>query len=125
VNEFILIFAITTVVLCILSAALYFGRPPVYQVSREEALQLLEELVTGELTELKWLVFIGHAISADPDLNEIRLQCQQLELAAEQGNKMAFSAGAKRYNSAGIEQIKLLIVKLEKLIAITPVYREF
>ena len=124
-NEFILIFAITTVVLCILSAALYFGRPPVYQVSRAEALQLLEDLVTGELTELKWLVFIGHAISADPDLNEIRLQCQQLELAAEQGQQMAFSVGAKRYDGAGIDQIKLLIVKLEKLIAITPVYREF
>ena len=124
-KEFMLIFAITTVVLCTLSAALYFGRPPVYQVSREEALALLQDLVSGELTELKWLVFIGHAISADPDLNEIRLQCQQLELAAEQGQQIGFSVGASRYDRAGIEQVKLLINKVEKLIAITPVYREF
>ncbi len=123
--EFLLLFSITLIILCILAAAMYFGRPPVYQISREQVLEILQNLLAGELVELKWLVFIGHVIHSDPELNEIRLQCQQIEEAAEQGEQLGFSGSAQRYNRAGQEQIKLVLANLEKLIAQTPVYQEF
>jgi len=125
VSEFLLIFAITCTILCALAAAMYFGRPPVYSVSRLQALAILSDLLAGRLTELKWLVFIGHAIPGDPELNNLRLECNQLELLAEAGDQIGFSASAKRYNQAGLAQIRLIQTKLEKLIADTPVYKEF
>ncbi len=123
--EFLLIFAITMIILGILALALYFGRPPVYQVSREQALQLLQELLAGEVKELKWLVFIGHAIHSDPELNEIRLQCNQIEEAAERGSKISFSPGSKRFDKAGQAQIELVLDNLQKLIAGTSIIKEF
>lgn len=124
-SEFLLVFAITSVILCAMAAAMYFGRPPVYSVSRLQALAMLNALLAGQLTELKWLVFIGHAIPGDPDLNEIRLECNQLELLAEIGDQVGYSASAKRYNEVGLAQLRLITAKLEKLIAQTPVYKEF
>lgn len=120
-----MVFVVTAVVLCSLAVALYFGRPPIYQISREEALILLHSLVAGELTEVKWLVFIGHAITMDPELNELRLRCSAIEEAAEEGVQVTFVANLKRYDKAGIEQIQLVIEALEKLIADTPVSKEF
>jgi len=124
-SEFLLVFAITSVILCALAAAMYFGRPPVYTVSRLQALAILNELLAGQLTELKWLIFIGHAIPGDPELNEIRLECNQLESLAEQGDQVGYSASAKRYNQVGLDQLRLISAKLEKMIAQTPVYKEF
>ncbi|NQZ30736.1 MAG: hypothetical protein HRU06_05650 [Oceanospirillaceae bacterium] len=123
--EFLVIFGVTCVVLCLLALAMYFGRPPVYRISRLEALALLNDLMAGRLTELKWLVFIGHAIPSDPELDEIRSQCNQIELAAEQGQKVAFSISAKRYDEAGQIQLRYVVLKLEKLIGEAPTYREF
>ena len=77
------------------------------------------------LSDLAITTIIGHAITTDPELNEIRLQCNQIELAAEQGKSIAYSANSKRYDNAGLEQIQLVIVNLEKLIAETPVTKEF
>jgi hypothetical protein len=125
VIEFIVIFVVTTLVLCSLAAALHFGRPPIYQISREEALALMKDLTQGQLTEIKWLVYIGHVITMDPELNLIRLRCNDIELAAEQGQKVAFTAGPQRYDEAGIEQVEMVIVALEKLIADTPISKEF
>ncbi|NRA21362.1 MAG: hypothetical protein HRU05_12860 [Oceanospirillaceae bacterium] len=124
-SEFLLIFSITCILLCTLALAMYFGRPPVYRVSRLEALALLNDLVAGRLTELKWLIFIGHAIPTDPELNDIRLACNQIELAAEVGNQVGYSISAKRYDEVGLIKIAEVIATLEKLIAQTPVYREF
>ncbi|MEH6444827.1 MAG: hypothetical protein V7784_13100 [Oceanospirillaceae bacterium] len=124
-SEFLIVFAITLLILGGLAVALFFGRAPVYQISREEALSLLNELVNGTLTELKWLVFIGHAIPMDPQLNDLRLECSAIELAAEQGDKVNFVANLKRYNGVGIEHIRSVITDLEKLIADAPVYKSF
>ena len=124
-SEFLLIFSINCILLCTLALAMYFGRPPVYRVSRLEALALLNDLVAGRLTELKWLIFIGHAIPTDPELNDIRLACNQIELAAEVGNQVGYSISAKRYDEVGLIKIAEVIATLEKLIAQTPVYREF
>ena len=123
--EFVVIFMVTSLILLSLACALYFGRPPIYLVTREQALGMLEGLLEGTLPEMKWLVFIGHAITTDPELNEIRLQCNQIELAAEQGKSIAYSANSKRYDNAGLEQIQLVITNLENLIAETPVTKEF
>jgi hypothetical protein len=124
-GEFFIIFAVTCLILCSLVAAMIFGRPPVYQVSREEALNIMGELLVGNVKEVNWLIFIGHAIPIDPQLNEIRLQCNDVELAAEQGRTIRFSANSKRYDQAGLDQIKRIISELEMLIAQTPVVKEF
>lgn len=123
--EFLIVFIVTAIILCGLAVALHFGRPPVYQISREDALALMKALVAGELTEIKWLVFIGHAIPMDPELNEIRLRCSAIELAAEQSQGITFVANPKRYDKAGIEQVELVIAALEKLIIDTPISKEF
>ncbi len=123
--EFFVIFLVTTLVLCSLAAALHFGRPPIYQISREDALALMKDLTQGQLTEMKWLVYIGHAITMDPELNEIRLRCNEIELAAEQGREVTFIASPKRYDKAGIAQIEVVISALEKLIIDTPISKEF
>lgn len=123
--EFVVMFAVTCLILCALACALYFGRAPVYQISREEALLLLQDLSAGNLAEMKWLVFIGHAIPMDPELNLIRLQCSEIESAAEKGLEIGYAASPKRYDKAGLAQIDLVIANLQKLIADTPIVKEF
>ncbi len=123
--EFVVVFIVTAIVLCGLAVALYFGRPPIYQISREDALSLMKDLVKGQLTEIKWLVYIGHAITMDPELNEIRLLCNEIELAAEQGKQITFVTGPQRYDKVGIEQLEIVITRLEKLITDTPISKEF
>jgi hypothetical protein len=123
--EFGVMFAVTCLILCGLACALYFGRAPVYQISREEALDIMQSLINGSLAEMKWLVFIGHAIPMDPDLNIIRLQCNEIESAAEKGLEIGYAASPKRYNKEGLEQIELVINNLQKLIADTPIVKEF
>lgn len=124
-TEFLVVFLITAVLLSVIACVLHFCRPPVYQVSREDALEMIRLLLKGELSELKWLIFIGHNIALDPELNEIRLLCAQIELEAEKGERIKFSSSLKRYDEEGLQQIQTVRVKLEKLIETSPVYREF
>lgn len=124
-GEFLVIFAVTCLILGLLIAAMYFGRPPIYQVTREEALKLLNQLLLGTLKEVKWLIFIGHPILADPQLNDLRLQCAAIEQAAENGDMISFTVGAKRYDKVGLKQIESVLDELEMLMLKTPVFKEF
>lgn len=122
--EFLVIFIVTAGVLIFAALMMIIGRPPVYHVTREEAQEILQRQIKGELEEMKWLVFIGHSIPMDPELNELRLICAQIELDAEHG-VLKYAASTKRYDSEGIAKVEQVYQQLQQLIANTPITKEF
>lgn len=129
--EFIIAFVVTLVLLVGVSLALFLGKPPVYRPSREEIVELLDKQLQGRLDDTAWHMFINAPITHDPNLNDIRLLCYELEQEAEiAGRKMddsqvRFSAGEFHYNPAGMERLEKVLAALHKVIETTPVQREF
>jgi hypothetical protein len=123
--EFLIVFVVSLLLLLLLTVALLFGRSPVYRPSREDAYQMLTTLCEGILDNGQWGLFIGLPIRHDPELEEIRLQCYELELQAEENKDVLFGSGAYRYNAVGMARLELIRLKLKSLIDNTPTYRSF
>lgn len=96
-----------------------------YRPSREEAYQMLTTVCEGGLDNGQWGLFIGLPIRHDPELEDIRQECYELELQAEENKEILFGSGAYRYNSVGMERLELIRLKLKSLIDKTPTYRSF
>lgn len=123
--EFVATFLVCLFILLLLVVALVFGRPPVYRPSREYVLNMIEGMISGEQDQDAWTLFVGLPIIHDPELEEIRLSCYELELDAESGGAVSFGSARYRYNDQGMDRLKLLRGELEQLILKTPVFKSF
>lgn len=122
---FLAAFAITLVFLCLMAAALHFGRAPTYRPSRAEILALLQGVLDGSTTRQRWDLYVGMPMQHDPDLEAIRQRCLVLQEGDE--NEPAAGEGIDDYlfDRAGRERLRSIVDDLTDLIARDPVYREF
>jgi hypothetical protein len=122
---FLAAFAVTLVILCLMAAALYFGRAPTYRPSRAEVLALLQGVLDGTTTRQQWDLYVGMPLRHDPELEEIRLRC----LVLQEGNDREPAAGEgideHLFDRAGRARLGVIVDDLKRLIAKDPVYREF
>lgn len=69
------------------SFLLFFGlfslllrvKTPYYRISKTQLITLLEQSVTGQLLAADWALFISIPIRHDPDLEDIRLACVEVD----------------------------------------------
>lgn len=123
--EFIAAFAVTLLVLCLMAAALHFGRSPTYRPSRQDIQRLLLGVLEGSTTREQWDLFVGLPIHHDPELEAIRHRC----VALQEGDDDLPAAGegldGYLFDRAGRERLAAIIADLKQLIAREPVYRKF
>lgn len=123
--DFVIVFVVCILIFTLLTVTLLFGRAPVYRPSRREILDLFNELEKGSLSVDQWSLFIGLPIQHDPELEEIRRLCYQLELDAEDASNSISFGAIYRYNPEGMQKIAKLKSQLIDLINKEPTYRSF
>lgn len=123
--DFLVVFLVCLAVLLLLTVTLLFGRQPSYRPSRHQALEMASLLCEGRLPPEKWSLFIGIPVVHDPELELIRRDCYELEVAAEHGDGCRMGAGRLRYDEAGMLRLQCLRKRLEQLVQSTPVSRWF
>lgn len=123
--DFVIVFVVCILIFTLLTVALLFGRAPVYRPSKQDVLKLFTELEKGHLSADKWSLFIGIPIQHDPELEEIRQLCYQLELEAEDVSNTVSFGVIYRYNPEGMHRVSDIKLQLSELIAKEPVIRSF
>lgn len=122
--QFLVIFAVTLVVLLLLIVALLFGRPPTYRPSRQSVLDLLKGIADGTTEQHAWTIFLGSPIYHDEALESIRRECYEFdEGLLEQQPKPGLKG--RVYDADGRAFINTLAEKLTDIIKHTPVTRDF
>ncbi|MFI2813243.1 MULTISPECIES: hypothetical protein [Microbulbifer] len=59
--------------------ALMHMRTPRFRMEREQFVQGLEDVITGQADDNEWRVLTGYPMRHDPELEEVRLQCLEIE----------------------------------------------
>lgn len=123
--EFLLVFAITFIVLIGAALAFTLGRPPAYRPTRSQIMQLLVDVQEKKASVERWELFLSLPISHDPDLEKIRAMC--VVVAFGDGADSAAQAGVNGalYDKEGMQRIRAIAVKLHKLIQAEPVSKWF
>ncbi len=76
----LLLSIVFSVVICLaVLAVLMWVRTPLYRVSTEQVIRVLELMLLGQATENDWRIFLGYPIRQEPFLDDIRHQCQLLD----------------------------------------------
>jgi hypothetical protein len=122
---FLAAFCVTLVLLCLMAAALYFGRAPTYRPSRAEVLTLLQGVLDGTTTRQRWDLFVGMPLRHDPELEEIRLRCLVLQEGDDDTPAAGEGVDEHLFDRAGRSRLRVIVDDLQQLIARDPVYREF
>lgn len=108
--EFLLVFAVTFLVILGVTMALVFGKAPVYRPTKEEIQVLLTSLLDGTLAEQEWQFFLDMPIRHDAELETIRERCLQLQetQALRPKNQKA------RLQEGGLIRIRYILNQLEE-----------
>ena len=122
---FLAAFAVTLVILCLMAAALYFGRAPTYRPSRTEVLALLQGILDGTTTRQQWDLYVGMPLRHDPELEEIRLRCLVLQEGDDREPAAGEGIDEHLFDRAWRVRLGVIVDDLQRLIAKDPVYREF
>lgn len=123
--EFLLIFAVTLVVLILIVVAMVFGKPLGYRPSRQSVLELLRGIDAGTTRQEAWDMFLGHPVSHDPELEAIRRELVMLHEGMDGQGPAPSGIGDYIYDRATRARVAGITAKLEKLIADEPSIREF
>ncbi|MEH6577309.1 MAG: hypothetical protein V7731_09575 [Amphritea sp.] len=122
--EFVVVFAVSLVVLLVLVAVLFFSRVPSYRPSRYAVLNLLKGVATRSTSSNAWALFVGTPIFHDSELEAIRSLCFEFDEGVSDFGIPKAGVHGYLYNQQGRDYIALLADKLEKIIATAPVTLE-
>lgn len=123
--EFVAAFLVTLLILCLMAAALHFGRSPTYRPSRAEVLALLQGILQGATTREQWDLFVGLPIHHDPELEAIRRRCLVLQEGDDDEPPAGEGLDGYLFDRAGRARLTLIIGELQRLIDKEPAYRQF
>ncbi|WP_417583529.1 hypothetical protein [Nitrincola sp.] len=123
--EFLIVFVVSAFFLALIGVAMAFGKSPSYRPDRHYVLKLIKGVEDRTTTEQAWDMLIGYPISHDPELEAIRRQLVELH----EGNldRPAARQGINGYiyDRESRQRLQSVVIQLEKLIAESPVTREF
>lgn len=108
--EFAVVFVVTFLVLGGVAAAMAFGKTPVYQPSIDDVQAILTRLLEGELNEHEWQFFCDMPIRLNPELEEVRLQCWEIQ----QQHPLRARADKARLKEEGLIKARHILAKLEQ-----------
>lgn len=108
--EFLVVFVVTFAVIAGVTAALVFGKTPVYRPTVDDVQSLLTRLLEQQLPEGEWSFFVQMPIVSDEALEKVRKACQEIDEAYALRPK----AGMARLKEEGLIKIRYWLNKLEQ-----------
>ncbi len=123
--EFIVVFLVCLLVLFILVAGIFFGRPPVYQPEREYVLALLLGIENRSTVESAWNLFIHTPITHDPELESFRLRCYQFDQGEVKQVTARPGINGYLYDTKGRYYIQVIAKELDSFIRNAPLSVDF
>ena len=123
--EFLLVFALSFLILLGVALALTLGRPPSYRPSRSEILALLVSVMEKRASIAEWEMFLSLPINHDPALENIRQQC--LLLIEGNGDQPPAGEGLDGaiLDKGGMERLRAIAAGLHRLLESEPGSRLF
>ncbi|MEJ2042420.1 MAG: hypothetical protein P8X74_07355 [Reinekea sp.] len=107
--EFLLIFIVTLIFILFVTAALIFGRAPVYRPDSDHIQSILTRMLEGVLPEAEWDFFIEMPIRHDAKLDYLRTVC----LETYEQHAIRTRDGCVRMREEGLIRIRYLLNRLE------------
>ncbi|TPE50887.1 hypothetical protein FJM67_10020 [Maribrevibacterium harenarium] len=109
--EFIISLAL---LFCLLVGLLLFfalkkRRLPYYQVSQQDCVRILEQALSGELSEYDWQVFIGFTVTYDEDIEALRLTCAQIDEDCTKNARLVQGKLCVCFTKEGMLQLESLL----------------
>lgn len=123
--EFLIVFSVSLVILLFLAVALFFGKPPTYRPQRTDILSLLDEVISEKPVHDAWQLFLSLPINHDPDLEEVRQACLLVDEGADGVSGATEGISGGLYGKDGLEQIRAVRERLNRLIEDEPVSKWF
>ena len=104
---FVALVAITFASLVVIFFLLALLRRPIYRITSDNVIRLIEETLDGSATEQDWDVFLEVPIRYDDDLERIRCQAADIFLSYSTGVKLGFLLSEDGLTQLGIVQRNL------------------
>ena len=104
---FVALVAITFASLVVIFFLLALLRRPIYRITSDNVIRLIEETLDGSATEQDWDVFLEVPIRYDDDLERIRCQPADIFLSYSTGVKRGFLLSEDGLTQLGIVQRNL------------------
>jgi hypothetical protein len=99
---------------CLLVGLLLFfalkkRRLPYYQVSQQDCVRILEQALSGGLSEYDWQVFVGFSVTYDEDIEALRLTCAQIDEDYTKDARLVQGKLCVRFTKEGMLQLESLL----------------
>ncbi len=108
--DFLVVFVVTFLVIIGVTAALVFGRTPVYRPDLDSVQGTLTSMLDGQLPQAEWDFFLNMPIQHDADLEHIRLKCFE----ANEMHGLQAKQGLARLKEPGLIRVRFLLNQLEQ-----------
>jgi len=97
--------------LLVFAALLFFllRGPPIYRLERDNVIQLLELVVSGQASVNDWEVFVSYPIRHDLRLADIQERCMAVAESHYLGR------GGRLFTAEGIEQLDKILAELKQV----------
>ncbi len=107
--EFLLSLGVTLLAAALLFWGLVRLRNPIFRRDLDSSISLVEQVLTGQANEHEWDAFVEMPIRHDPELNELRLRCREInEIEGMQGKEFLLSM-------QGLAQVESVLQALYQL----------
>jgi hypothetical protein len=107
--DFLIVFAVTFLVIAGVAIAMLVGRKPVYQPDQSHVESILSRLLDGQLADHEWQFFINMPIYNSETLENVRLKC--FDVAENQSLRVRDNI--VRIKEPGLIRLKHLLSQLE------------
>ncbi|MBZ9538625.1 hypothetical protein KGQ90_06720 [Modicisalibacter tunisiensis] len=120
---YLLIFAVTLVVVGGSIAMLMLARTPRYRTEPQHLLRLFERVLNGQASESEWHTVVGYPIRHDAYLEGVRRSAQRI--MEEHGRSLRSQQGGSLLSRTGREELTALHDHLAARLALEEGRREF
>lgn len=105
-----LVFVGTLIIFLIVVFTLLWVKTPHYQMSRQDVIHLIQQMLVGQASENDWAIFLSSSFRHDPELEPIRQECLLLDEKESRLSKHEFLL-----TEDGLAKLRQLLFRIESL----------
>lgn len=105
------VFVGTLLIFLLVIAVLMWVKTPHYLMSKQDVIQLFQQVLVGQASENDWAIFLSSSFRHFPDLERVRLECLDLD------DKEYLPSSPKGYllTENGLARLRQLLFRVECL----------
>ena len=102
---------LTILIFIVILVVLMWVRTPRYRIQRHNVIALLELVLNGQASENDWRVFAAVPLRHNPELDEIRERCMDIE----EREYIGPSRSGLLFSQQGLEELRELLQNLKEM----------